>query len=140
MDWDTVFSIHQMSLSVPHSAFWDWQIDLCLPSFKYSYTLGAKFGVSKPVLIIDSCVFKSWFTFANVQSVFVKVTEPENIVFCIVFCIWMISSVKYICTLKQHSMSTYMQNKHTWRYLVETENAISKLWIIKKYMNVSSNI
>ncbi len=29
----------------------------------------SKFGVSKPVIIIDSCVFKSWFTSANLQCV-----------------------------------------------------------------------
>ncbi len=28
-----------------------------------------KFGVNKPVIIVDSCVVKLWFTFANLQCV-----------------------------------------------------------------------
>ncbi len=43
-----------MSLWVPHSAFWDWQINFS--DQKFSYTLHAKCGVSKAIIIIDSCV------------------------------------------------------------------------------------
>ncbi len=102
MDWDIVLGIHEMSM----------------PSLKYSYTLHAKCGVSKPVIIIDSCVVESECV---TQSIYAK-----QIVFCIVFCIWMISSNIYIFTWKQHSMSTCRQNKHTQRHLVEAEDAISK--------------
>ncbi len=52
-----------------------------------------------------------------------------HIYFYIVFCIWMTSSGiqknTHICTLKQNSMSTCRQNKHTQRHIVEAENAIS---------------
>ncbi len=44
---------------------------------------------------------------------------------CISYCIWMTSSSIHICTLKQHSMFTCRQNKHTQRHIVEGENAIS---------------
>ncbi len=42
-----------------------------------------------------------------------------------VFCILITSSSIHICTLKQNSMSTCRQNKHTQRHLVEDEHAIS---------------
>ncbi len=108
-----------MSLWVPHSAFWDWQVDFCLPSLKYFYTLHAKYWVSKRVIIIDSCVVTSWFTFINLQSIS-QTAKAKKIVFCIVFCT---SSIIHICTLKQHSMFTCRQNKHTQRHIVEAENA-----------------
>ncbi len=37
------------------------------PSFTKSYTLHRKCGVSKPVVITDSCAFTSWFTYVNLQ-------------------------------------------------------------------------
>ncbi len=54
-----------------------------------------------------------------------QTAKAKTIVFHFVFCIWMISFCLDICTLKQHSMSSSMQNKHKERHLVETENAIS---------------
>ncbi len=95
-----------MSLWLPHSAFWDWQVNFGLPSLKYVCTLHAKFGASKPVIIIDSCVVRSWFTFANLQSVS-QTARAKQIVFYIVF------RTIHICTLKQHSMSTCRLNKHS---------------------------
>ncbi len=65
MDWVTILGIHEMSIWIPHSVFWDWRVDFGPPSLKYSYALDAKFGASKPVIIIYSYVVKSWFTFAN---------------------------------------------------------------------------
>ncbi len=47
-----------MSLYLAHSSFWDWQVDFGQPSLNYSYVLNAKCGISKPELIIDSCVVK----------------------------------------------------------------------------------
>ncbi len=85
MDWDTILGIHQMSLWVPHSAFWDWQVDFGLPSLKYSYTLHAKFDVSKPVIIIDSCVVKSWFTITNVQCLSNCQGQNDFISYCILY-------------------------------------------------------
>ncbi len=46
-------------------------------SLQYSYTLLAKVRVSKLVIIIDSYVIKSWFTFANMQSVSIKLPRAE---------------------------------------------------------------
>ncbi len=53
----------------------------------------------------------------NLRSVF-----ETCILNCI--CIWMAICSIHICTMKQHSMSTCRQNKHTQRHLVEAENAI----------------
>ncbi len=104
-----------MSLWVPHSAFLDWHADFGLSSLKYSYNiLNANFGVGKPVIIIDSCVVKSWLTFANLQNVSQTTKPPPQY----------ISNI-YICTLKQHSMSTCKQEKGTQRHLVKAEKAIS---------------
>ncbi len=53
-------------------------------SLKYSFTLHAQFGVGKPVILIDSCMVKSWFTFANLESVSRKQPKPKNtILYCI---------------------------------------------------------
>ncbi len=113
-----------MSLWVPHSAFWDWQVDFVMPSLKYSYTLHAKFGVSKPVIVINRCVVKSCLLL-QICSVSLKLPRPKILyLFHIVFGILMTSSGIYICTLTQHSMSTCRQNKHTQRHLVEAANAI----------------
>ncbi len=98
MDWDTVLDIHLMSLWVPHSAFWDWQVDFGPP---YSYTLYAKFGVSKPVIINDSCVVKSWFTFANLQSVSLKLPQSKHFYFIL----YLVFEYIYICTLKRHCIA-----------------------------------
>ncbi len=84
------------------TAFW---VDFTPPSLKYSYVLHVQFGVSKPVIIIDSCVVKSWFIFANLQIVS-QAAMAKNIIFRIVFCFWMTTSSLHNCTLKQHSMST----------------------------------
>ncbi len=73
-----------MSLSVLYSAFWDYQVNFGLPSLKYSYTLHVKFSISKPVIIIDSCPVKAWFTFANLQSVSQTAKAPQD---CISYCI-----------------------------------------------------
>ncbi len=54
-----------------------------------------------------------------------QTAKPRENVFHILFCIWMIKSGIYIWILKQHSMSTCRQNKHTQRQLVESENAVS---------------
>ncbi len=54
-----------------------------------------------------------------------QIDKAKYIVFHIAFCILMTSSSIYICTLKLHSLSTCMHNKHTQRHLVEAENAIS---------------
>ncbi len=75
-----------MSLGVPHSAFWEGQVNFGLPPLKYSYTLHAKFWVGRPVIIIDRCVIKLWFAFANLQSTSLKLPSPPNIVFPIIFC------------------------------------------------------
>ncbi len=74
-----------MSLWVPHCAFWNWQVNLGPPSLNYSYVLHAKYGVSKPNIIIYSCVFKSWFTFANLQSVSLKLARPQILHFVLHF-------------------------------------------------------
>ncbi len=74
-----------MSLWIPHSPFWDWQVDFGPPSLKYSSTLHAQFGVSKQVIIIDSCVAKTWFTFTNLQSVSLKVPRPKILYFVLCF-------------------------------------------------------
>ncbi len=71
------------------------------------------------------------------------VNAPQN-AFCIVFGILMTSSGIYICTLKQHGMSTCRQNKHTQRHLVEAENTISTVRIIRNilvpFVSVKSNM
>ncbi len=54
---------------------------------KYAYRLYVKFGVSKQVIIIDDCLVKSWFTFANLQNLSLKLPRPNIIVFHIVLCI-----------------------------------------------------
>ncbi len=54
-----------------------------------------------------------------------QTAKTTNIVFRTVFCILTTSSGIHICTLKQYSMSTCMQNKYTQLHLVEAENAIS---------------
>ncbi len=56
-------------------------------SMKDSYTLHLQDGVCKPVIIIDNCVVTSWFTLANLQCVFLKLSRPSNNVFRFVFCI-----------------------------------------------------
>ncbi len=59
-----------MLLLVPQSTFWDWQPDFGFHLWNMNiYTLHVKFGSSKPVIIIGSCVVKSWFTFTNMQCV-----------------------------------------------------------------------
>ncbi len=60
--------------------------DMMLVPVKYRHTLHSEFGVSKSMIIIDSCVIKSWFTFANLQCV-IQTTKAKTLVFCIVFCI-----------------------------------------------------
>ncbi len=46
---------HPLNVTVStNSALWDWQVIFGLPSLKYFYTLHAIFGVSKPVISIDS--------------------------------------------------------------------------------------
>ncbi len=44
-----------------------------------------KLGVSKPVIIINSHEVKSWFTFANLQSVSLKMSKPETLYFLLYF-------------------------------------------------------
>ncbi len=114
-----------MSLWVPHSAFWDWQVAFGLPSLKYSYALCSNVDVSKPVIIIDRCVV-SYGLHLQIYSVSFKLTaKTKMVLFHVVFCTWMTSSSIYIYALKQHSMSTCKQNKHMQRHLVQPENAIS---------------
>ncbi len=96
-----------VTVSTTYSAFWDWQVDFGPPSLKYFYTLQAKFGISKPVIIrLSHCLL------VQICSVS-QTTKAKKIVFHIGFCICMISSSIYISTLKQYSVSTCMQNKHT---------------------------
>ncbi len=64
-----------MSLSVAGSALYDGQVDFSPPSLKDSYVLHTKLEVGKPVIIIDSCIFKSWFTTIYLQSVFLKLRQ-----------------------------------------------------------------
>ncbi len=134
MDWDTVLDIQ-----------WDWQVDFGLPYLTYFYTLHAKFGVSKPVIIIDTCVVKSWFTFENLQCVSLNLTKPKQIVFCIVFCIWMTGSSIHICKLKQHSMSTCRQNKHietpsgNWKWYLKLWKLLLSLFVCEKIKLIFSH-
>ncbi len=44
---------------------------------KYAYTLHGQFGDSKPVIVIESCVINSGFTFANLQNVSLKLLRPQ---------------------------------------------------------------
>ncbi len=74
-----------MSLSVPHSAFWDWLVDFGPPSLKYSYTLHAKVVFSKPVIIFDSYMVMALFTFANLQSVSFKQPRPKKVYYILYF-------------------------------------------------------
>ncbi len=73
-----------MSLEVPHSAFWDCQSDFSLPFLKYSCTSHAKFGVSKPVIINDNYMVKSFFTFVNKSAVSPRLPMSK---ICILYCI-----------------------------------------------------
>ncbi len=112
-----------MSIWVPHSAFWDWQLDFGLPYLKYSYTLHAKFGVSKPVIIIDSCVVKSWFTFANLQCL----SNCQGQTICISYCLLYLNDQFPIYIFAHWSSMACLPTCriNTQRHLVETENAIS---------------
>ncbi len=104
-----------MSLWVRHSAFWDWQVvDFGAPSLKYSYTLHGKFGVSKLVIIIDSCVvIKLWFTFANQQSVS-QTAKAKQIVFCIIF-------LYYILYWNEQIRDTYLYTEATEHIYIQAE-------------------
>ncbi len=74
-----------MSLYVPHGEYWNCQVDFGPPYLKYSYTLQAKFEVCKPVIIIKTCVVKSWFTFVNLQSESLKPPRPKAFYFILYF-------------------------------------------------------
>ncbi len=119
-----------MSQGVPHSAFCDWKVDFNL--WNIPIHCAAKFGVSKPVIIIDSCVVKSWFTFANPQSVSLKLPRSK-IVFYILFCIWM-------TIFSYSSMSTCRQNKHTQRHLVEAKNGVIQVCVINRWQHYHIDI
>ncbi len=72
--------------------------------------------VSKPVIIVDSCVVKSWFTFANLQSASLKLPRPKQLYFILYLeCEWLV----HICPLIQHNMYTCRQNnihtETTWK-------------------------
>ncbi len=95
MDWDRVLGINQMSVWMPHSAFWDWQVNFGLPTLKYFYSLHLKFGVSKSGLIMDSCMGKSWCILQS-YIVFLSNWQGQKNVLQTVFCIWMISFGKNI--------------------------------------------
>ncbi len=53
------------------------------------------------------------YFFCKSAMCFPQTAKAKTVVFHIVFFIWMTSSGIHICTLKQHSMSTCRQNKHT---------------------------
>ncbi len=101
-----------MSLWVSHHPFWGWQVDFGMSSLKYSYTLHGKFGVSKPVIIIDTCVVISWFTITNLESVSLK--RSKRIAFCIIFCIWMTKVTAYIF-VHWSNITCLMQAENTHR-------------------------
>ncbi len=60
-------------------------LDFGLPSLKYSYTLHAQFRVSKPVIIIDSCVLVMVYICNSAVSL--KLPRPRKIVFHVAFTI-----------------------------------------------------
>ncbi len=112
-----------MSLWIPHSVFWDWEVDFGLPALKYSYTLHVKFGEYKPVIIIDSYMVYFCKSAECVQG-------QKKI--CILYYFLYLKDQFWHIYLKQHSMSNCRQNKHTQRHLVEAENVIS---IIENCLN-----
>ncbi len=69
------------SLGVTGSAFCDWQVDFAPPSLKYSNILDAKFGFGKSEIIINSWVFKSWFTSVYLQRVSLKSSRSTILYF-----------------------------------------------------------
>ncbi len=95
--------------------------------------LHAKFGVSKPVIIIDNCMVKKWFTFANLQSVSLK-RNCQCKQYCISYWnLYLNDQFWHTCTLKQHSMSTCRYNKHRQRHLVESETVRIDLYYHSKW-------
>ncbi len=115
MDWDAVLGIHYMSLWLPYSAFWDWQVDFGMASLTYFYALHAKFGVSKPIINKLRVVWLSDGLLLQICRALVslKLPWPKKIVFCIVFGIWMISLHTYLHTGDR--IYTYTHT-HTWKW------------------------
>ncbi len=104
-----------MSLWVPHSAFWDWQVCFGPPSLKYYHTLHAIFGVSKLVIIIDNCVVRSWFTFAYLQSMSLKLPYSMYFIF---YCVFEWPVLAYIFTHWTNiaCLPAYIKNTHRDTY------------------------
>ncbi len=61
-----------------------WQVDIGLPSLKYSNILHAKCEVGKSEIIINSFVLKLWFTSVYLQ---VYLSNPEGQHFYCIVCI-----------------------------------------------------
>ncbi len=125
-----------MSLWVPHSAFCDLQVDFGPPSLKYCYILHAKFWVSKPVIISDSCVIKLWF--AHLQFASLKLSRSKELYFLLYFVfewpvpVYIFAHWRNIACLCADIITHIETHSGSWKYYV-------KLWeliIIIKVVNM----
>ncbi len=124
-------------MCVLYYAFWNWHVDFGPPSLKYFYTLHAEFGLSKPMIIIDICVVKSWFTFANLQSIS-QTIKHKRLYFTLYFLFqWPI--LAYIFAHWSNIACLPAGRTNTQRHLVEAQNVISicENYCILHYKNIN---